>query len=234
MSCRAPRRRALPRRVPAVPHRRHRRAARAARERGGDRLAHRGVGDAARGGDGRGGEQPVPVRPLPRQSRPRPCECTEVRRRRYRSRIAGPVTDRIDITRHVEPLRRGDHDPFTETETSAQVRVRVAAARERQAARYAAERWRLNGQATGPGLVQRHPPRRRRRAGPAERGRAVGAPVQPWGHAGAPRRLDRRRPGLGPRRRRRRAGRARGRGGAAAAHRRVAAQCRRAAPAGRP
>ncbi|WP_344008202.1 ATP-binding protein [Nocardioides lentus] len=85
------------------------------------------------------------------------CECTEVRRRRYRSRIAGPVTDRIDITRHVEPLRRGDHDPFTETETSAQVRVRVAAARERQAARYAAERWRLNGQATGPGLVQRHP-----------------------------------------------------------------------------
>ena len=65
------------------------------------------------------------------------CTCTEVRRREYRKKISGPVADRVDITRHVEPVRAYEvDDPLARPETSAEVRVRVTAARERQAVRY--------------------------------------------------------------------------------------------------
>lgn len=85
------------------------------------------------------------------------CDCTEVKRRAYRSRVTGPVADRIDVTRHVEPLRRGEVDPFAVVETSAEVRARVAAARARQVRRYACESWRLNGQAPGTRLAHDYP-----------------------------------------------------------------------------
>ena len=32
------------------------------------------------------------------------CVCTEVRRREYRKKLSGPVVDRVDIIRHVEPV----------------------------------------------------------------------------------------------------------------------------------
>ena len=87
------------------------------------------------------------------------CECPEVRRRDYRRKLNGPITDRIDITRHVEPLTVKDlRDPVAPPpETSAVVRARVEAARERQRVRYGDDPWRTNAQAPGPVLTERWP-----------------------------------------------------------------------------
>jgi magnesium chelatase family protein len=76
------------------------------------------------------------------------CSCRETQRRDYRARITGPVTDRIDITRHLTTI--GPHvasDRFDPREDSASIRVRVERARRRQAERYAGRSWRLNAQA---------------------------------------------------------------------------------------
>lgn len=86
------------------------------------------------------------------------CQCREVTRRDYRARVTGPVSDRIDITRHVQPV--GSHergDPLAVHESSAVVRERVAGARARQRARYAGETWRLNGHVPGARLRDRWP-----------------------------------------------------------------------------
>ena len=86
------------------------------------------------------------------------CECLEVRRREYRRKVSGPIADRIDITRHVEPLtRREKEDPLARVESSATVRARVTMARERQARRYAGTAWRLNSAVPGPVLRERWP-----------------------------------------------------------------------------
>lgn len=86
------------------------------------------------------------------------CECAEVSRRDYRRKISGPIADRIDIVRHVEPLRRADlDDRLACNETSATVRARVESARERQAVRYAGTGWRLNAGVPGPVLRDRWP-----------------------------------------------------------------------------
>ncbi|MGZ4499760.1 MAG: YifB family Mg chelatase-like AAA ATPase [Nocardioidaceae bacterium] len=81
------------------------------------------------------------------------CTCTEVRRRDYRARLSGPIIDRIDITRHVEPVRPHEaRDPLARPEPTAVVRARVTAARARQATRYAGTPWRLNADVPGPAL----------------------------------------------------------------------------------
>lgn len=86
------------------------------------------------------------------------CDCSEVARRDYRRKLGGPVADRVDITRHLEPVGQHEmHDPLAVNESSAEVRARVTRARERQAERYAEEAWRLNGQAPGPVLRERWP-----------------------------------------------------------------------------
>lgn len=86
------------------------------------------------------------------------CVCLEVQRREYRRKISGPIADRIDITRHVEPLTRLDRDDrLAPKESSAAVRARVTAARERQARRYAGTGWRLNSAVPGPVLRERWP-----------------------------------------------------------------------------
>jgi magnesium chelatase family protein len=86
------------------------------------------------------------------------CGCHPVRLREYRRKITGPITDRIDITRHLVPLRRHEaQDVFERPEGSAQVRARVTAARARQEARFHGRSWRLNGQAPGPLLRQEWP-----------------------------------------------------------------------------
>ena len=90
-----------------------------------------------------------------RQSR---CTCLETRRRQYRAKVTGPVTDRIDITRHLTPVQPYEHrDPLSRPEASAQVRARVAGARSRQAARYTGTPWRLNGDVPGPELALHWP-----------------------------------------------------------------------------
>jgi magnesium chelatase family protein len=86
------------------------------------------------------------------------CCCTEVRRRDYRTRLSGPIVDRIDITRHVEPVRPHERlDPLARPEASAAVRERVAGARARQGERYAGTPWRVNADVPGPSLRESWP-----------------------------------------------------------------------------
>jgi magnesium chelatase family protein len=86
------------------------------------------------------------------------CRCREVVRRDYQRKLSGPVTDRVDITRHVEPLSPHlEHDRFERVETSATVRARVELARRLQAIRYADCAWRLNAHAPGSVLRERWP-----------------------------------------------------------------------------
>ena len=89
------------------------------------------------------------------------CTCREAQRRDYRNKVTGPVADRVDIVRVLPPLKQHDRAlDFEQPESTAQVRARVEAARARQAARYAEESWRLNGQAPGPVLRDRWPLRK--------------------------------------------------------------------------
>ena len=86
------------------------------------------------------------------------CSCTEVRRREYRKKISGPIADRIDITRHVEPVRPHEmHDPTVRPETSGEIRRRVTSARQAQSERYAGTSWRLNADVPGPVLRRTWP-----------------------------------------------------------------------------
>jgi magnesium chelatase family protein len=86
------------------------------------------------------------------------CECLEPARKHYRAKITGPITDRVDITRNVEPASPHErNDRFAPRETSHEVRQRVTAARLRQHERYAHRSWRLNSQAPGPVLQREWP-----------------------------------------------------------------------------
>ncbi|MBF4769984.1 YifB family Mg chelatase-like AAA ATPase [Nocardioides agariphilus] len=86
------------------------------------------------------------------------CECLEPARKHYRAKITGPITDRVDITRQVEPaLPHERNDRFALRETSELVRLRVSAARARQHERYSDRSWRLNSQAPGPVLQREWP-----------------------------------------------------------------------------
>ena len=86
------------------------------------------------------------------------CTCLEARRRHYRTKLTGPVADRIDITRHLTPVQPFEQsDPLCRPEASATVRERVARARARQEARHDGTPWRLNGDVPGPELSARWP-----------------------------------------------------------------------------
>jgi len=66
-----------------------------------------------------------------------PCSCNAFDVLRYRSRISGPLLDRIDLHVTVPPVRYRDLTPQREGETSAALRERVQQARARQLARFA-------------------------------------------------------------------------------------------------
>jgi magnesium chelatase family protein len=86
------------------------------------------------------------------------CTCGEVRRREYRRKLSGPIADRIDISRFVEPVKPHElRDPLARPESSAEVLARVTAARDRQRARYAESPWRLNAHVPGPVLREAWP-----------------------------------------------------------------------------
>ncbi len=63
------------------------------------------------------------------------CRCTPDQIRRYRSRISGPLLDRIDLKLEVPRVNHAELRASCGGESSAIVRVRVSAARERQLAR---------------------------------------------------------------------------------------------------
>lgn len=82
----------------------------------------------------------------------RECRCSPTVVRRYRSRISGPLRDRIDITVKLPPppsayltLRSRLPAP----ERSAQIAARVLQARDRQRCRLAGTRWTTNGEVPG-------------------------------------------------------------------------------------
>ena len=90
------------------------------------------------------------------------CRCRSRQIQDYQARVRGPITDRIDIVRHLEPLRPHDaRDSFATPDSSDVVRARVQQARLRQAGRYHERGWRLNGQVPGPVLLREWPLDRR-------------------------------------------------------------------------
>jgi magnesium chelatase family protein len=83
------------------------------------------------------------------------CECTPLARRRYLSRISGPLLDRIDVQVTLNPLRAAElMDSGELGESSAVVGARVAAARSAATARWAKVGWKVNADVPGPYLRQ--------------------------------------------------------------------------------
>ncbi len=66
----------------------------------------------------------------------KPCTCTPMQINRYKSRISGPLLDRIDLTVNLNPVKYTDWNKQSEGETSAQIRERVLKAREIQRKRF--------------------------------------------------------------------------------------------------
>lgn len=80
----------------------------------------------------------------------RTCRCSSADIERHRSRISGPLADRIDLAVHVTPVDLRQLGLAPPAESSAVVRDRVAMARARQGVRYARHRsTALNAQVSG-------------------------------------------------------------------------------------
>jgi magnesium chelatase family protein len=85
----------------------------------------------------------------------RVCICAEADIRRYRSRLSGPLLDRIDLhlTLSPVPLRQLGEQPGAES--SASIRARVEATRAKQRSRYHDARVTCNAEASGRTLLRR-------------------------------------------------------------------------------
>ena len=68
----------------------------------------------------------------------RPCTCSPSAVRQYRSRVSGPLLDRIDLCVEMDPVAFDQLHSAAPAENSAALRQQVQAAREIQAKRYAA------------------------------------------------------------------------------------------------
>lgn len=78
------------------------------------------------------------------------CICGSAAKRRYASKLSGPILDRIDIQRSIEPASvRQLHGATDDKIDSATLAERIAAARQRQRARYAERPWRVNAEVPG-------------------------------------------------------------------------------------
>ncbi|GAA1898641.1 YifB family Mg chelatase-like AAA ATPase [Streptomyces sodiiphilus] len=86
------------------------------------------------------------------------CECPPGTVRRYRARLSGPLTDRIDLRVPVEPVGRAELVSGGGGEATATVAERVLAARERATARYAGTPWAANAEVPGHELRTRWAP----------------------------------------------------------------------------
>ena len=80
------------------------------------------------------------------------CTCTALARRRYFSRLSGPLLDRVDLQVDVLPVPRSALGAGARGEGSAQVAERVLQARAAQASRLAGTPWRTNAEVPGPWL----------------------------------------------------------------------------------
>ena len=78
------------------------------------------------------------------------CECSSAAKRRYHDRLSGPIRDRIDITRAVQPVtRREMRADRSFAESSPTVAERVLEARRRQRRRFEGFPWRCNAEVPG-------------------------------------------------------------------------------------
>jgi len=77
-----------------------------------------------------------------------PCTCTPVAIHRYRSRISGPLLDRIDIHIEVPAVKYRDLADRGDAESSASIALRVERSRERQLERYKGTKIHCNAQMT--------------------------------------------------------------------------------------
>ena len=68
----------------------------------------------------------------------RPCTCSPSAVRQYRSRVSGPLLDRIDLCVEMDPIAFDELHAVVPSESSADLRKQVLAARAIQAKRYAA------------------------------------------------------------------------------------------------
>ncbi|MDO8461713.1 MAG: YifB family Mg chelatase-like AAA ATPase [Deltaproteobacteria bacterium] len=82
------------------------------------------------------------------------CSCTSLQKQNYRTRLSGPLLDRIDIHIEVPPVRYTELAALGEGESSSSIRERVLAAREKQAIRLHKQKIYANSQ-MGPRLVRR-------------------------------------------------------------------------------
>ena len=87
------------------------------------------------------------------------CTCTPLVRRKYLSRLSGPLLDRVDVKAEFLPVGRAELLSDRKfTEPSSVVAERVAAARERMAFRLRGTGWRLNAEIPGRELRRRYAP----------------------------------------------------------------------------
>lgn len=77
------------------------------------------------------------------------CTCPPAAIRRYRSRLSGPLLDRVDIELSMVRVSVAQRTAGTSTVTTAVAKERVAEARERATRRLAGTRWRTNSQVSG-------------------------------------------------------------------------------------
>lgn len=78
----------------------------------------------------------------------RACRCTSMQKRRYASRLSGPLLDRIDITIAMRQPTKADLR-FSRQRFSAEVRKRVEEARARGARRLKDTGWKMNSELPG-------------------------------------------------------------------------------------
>jgi magnesium chelatase family protein len=80
------------------------------------------------------------------------CTCSPHAKRRYASRLSGPLLDRVDLRVRMRPITALSRAGVTQPESTAVVRARVVKAREKAAERWKKYGWLTNAQAPGPTL----------------------------------------------------------------------------------
>lgn len=87
----------------------------------------------------------------------RACKCSPIQIEKYRSRVSGPLMDRIDLHVMASAVPYGELRTTRAGTDSATMRERVLAARERQRVRFGEQKTMLNAR-MGPRLVRQHCP----------------------------------------------------------------------------